>query len=356
MAGGTFYSFSFQLVNGLVAQDAVSVDISANGTAAISAAPMEGDSVGVLRRLPGSVVGDAMPLKIYGYGFPVKSIGQSTTYPGADNTITITLLSNVDLSGQQSSQLNISGLISATAGASPAISDTPILTGRVQSNNTNSSFVLSSSAEQVDGYYTGYTIVVDVDGDDTTANDVYYRAITSYTSSRVVTLNASVDGVVEQVSTYRITSLSTTVFGEPTSWVNSTGLLTLSVSPNQILEAGRLYVFSFVVLNPVYTPQGPIVRVSASGSVAISETVMNRDRNGVPGTEITSLGSSVTTLTQNYIEISSIAASGIQRGRYIRMQSEILLILQVDARVAVRRAQKGSDAQTHDVGEPVFSI
>jgi hypothetical protein len=48
--------------------------------------------------LPDAAPGDAAPMKVYPPRFIESSIGQMTFYPGANNTITLTIMSNIEIS------------------------------------------------------------------------------------------------------------------------------------------------------------------------------------------------------------------------------------------------------------------
>eukprot|EP00961_Rhodomonas_salina_P169763 2287526-Rhodomonas_salina.1 len=56
---------------------------------------------------------DANPLKIHSPAFIVKEIGQSTTWPGAKNTLSVTFATNIEFTAE--STIYISGLVGAMA-------------------------------------------------------------------------------------------------------------------------------------------------------------------------------------------------------------------------------------------------
>ena len=71
---------------------------------------MHADGSALLQRVGFGTVnkGDASPLKVYGPGFLIADIGQSTPYPGAMNTITVTIASSVDLSHKEAAVVTVS--------------------------------------------------------------------------------------------------------------------------------------------------------------------------------------------------------------------------------------------------------
>jgi len=114
------YIFSFMVSNPVNPQNSPPVmiygDDSAGGVRIVSAA-MDKD-LGVPSTVAGCagnacafVVGDAAPLRVYAPMFLISSIGQSMPYPGKNNTISVTLLSNLAL--QPGSSITISNLLGA---------------------------------------------------------------------------------------------------------------------------------------------------------------------------------------------------------------------------------------------------
>jgi hypothetical protein len=74
----------------------------------------------------GSVPGDAFPLKVYGAKFTFLAIAQSSPWPAALNTITLTMVASIDIVYQ--STITISGLTGSSEpvsgswfGAHPAL-------------------------------------------------------------------------------------------------------------------------------------------------------------------------------------------------------------------------------------------
>ena len=90
------YTLSFNVTNQLIGQNSPPISISCNGIL-IEQVVMDADNHTVPPGLPATVVGDAAPLKIYTAAFLLKDIGQSTPFPGVNNTISITLSFNANL-------------------------------------------------------------------------------------------------------------------------------------------------------------------------------------------------------------------------------------------------------------------
>jgi hypothetical protein len=94
----------------------------------------------------------------------MKKIGQSTTFPLARNTITVTLSASVAIGGSQPVAITLSGLrhsnkIDAdTVTNRVLIQDRAVTKGFVSAVTSSSIFTLSSTAEAVDGFYVGYEV------------------------------------------------------------------------------------------------------------------------------------------------------------------------------------------------------
>ena len=91
--------------------------------------------------------------------------------------------------------------------------------------------------------YTGYLFVVDLDGNDDTTGDIMYRSVAVHESWGLISLNATVSGITARVSTYKIKSETAKVLGGGTSWDPGARALKIQVASDQILLAGRLYIF-----------------------------------------------------------------------------------------------------------------
>ena len=128
MAGGVLYVYSFVLTNTESAQSAVSVSVSASGTATIAPVSMTTNAIDHIPGLAASTPGDLLPQKTMAKTFLLKRIGQSTTYPGATNTLTVSLVSTANLAGHDSSSLVIT-FASQGLSMTPALTDVPLQEG-----------------------------------------------------------------------------------------------------------------------------------------------------------------------------------------------------------------------------------
>ena len=106
---GTLHIFAFSLTNPSSSQTAASISIAASGTQAIAAQAMTADTMNATSET-GTVAGDAAPLKVYPATFIVRTIGQRTPYPSAQNVLTVTLASTVLLRGAHDDMILLSGL------------------------------------------------------------------------------------------------------------------------------------------------------------------------------------------------------------------------------------------------------
>jgi hypothetical protein len=122
--------FSFELLNQAAPQAApnVSIKIGPNFVSTPVAMDRDGASIPVDPSSPSEVidagVGDAQPLKIWAIRFMEKKIGQSTPFPGCENTLTVTLSFNcpIDPISCPGTYVRISNLIdNSTASHSSAL-------------------------------------------------------------------------------------------------------------------------------------------------------------------------------------------------------------------------------------------
>ena len=108
-------SFFFLLQNGVAAQAARAVSINVPSSCTLVSLPAQEVEVpDILLPIPGAQLGaaDAAPLKIVASSFVVKSMGQSTNFPGAINTLVVTFAVSAEMSAVQ--KLEVSGLASAS--------------------------------------------------------------------------------------------------------------------------------------------------------------------------------------------------------------------------------------------------
>ena len=119
---GTNFTFSFQVSNPVAAQPCAQVLINVSGisnpagfsfglSGQITAnnllqptlfptsqgVPMDPDTTTILSNVAGAAKGDACAMKIWPAAFVLKSVGQSSPYPCAVNTLSVTISSNVPL-------------------------------------------------------------------------------------------------------------------------------------------------------------------------------------------------------------------------------------------------------------------
>ena len=117
LRAGQSYAVIFQLVNPVSQRDAALVSIGASGSPSVAFALMD------------SLAGLSGPLFVLGAGFSVRRIGQSTPWPGAQNTITMTLASTAQWTSPLTVTLwNISGVIDS--GAIVLTSNPPVFSRR----------------------------------------------------------------------------------------------------------------------------------------------------------------------------------------------------------------------------------
>jgi len=99
LSAGEISVVSFNLKNPVSSRNPASVSISAQSNVADrNIEPLAMDyRLDLLLPIIGAQAGDARPLQINEKMFVIRKIGQSTPFPGAVNTLTVTLAANVDL-------------------------------------------------------------------------------------------------------------------------------------------------------------------------------------------------------------------------------------------------------------------
>jgi len=123
LPAATTLKFSFTLDNPATHQQAPTLSFTIVSTVLMYAGPMEIDRERV-PAIPGAAAGDAVPLKVWSSFMCVKTISQSTPFPGALNTIAVSLSPTGTLTGAQNSKITIDGLLGAqTADGNLAITD-----------------------------------------------------------------------------------------------------------------------------------------------------------------------------------------------------------------------------------------
>ena len=214
--------------------------------------------------------------------FLLKRIGQSTTYPGATNTLTVSLVSTANLAGHDSSSLVIT-FASQGLSMTPALTDVPLQEGVVQATYANDTVSISGSLLDQVPSFVGYLFVVDNDGDEATSDDISSRNVTSHSASGLITLGSAVSGMTAGVSTYKILAGSTTCLDSTNvAWDSGAGTLTIPVKAAQTWIAGRLYVFSIVFQNPLSRRSQTTVTISSSGTATIAAESIFLDSSSIP--------------------------------------------------------------------------
>eukprot|EP00961_Rhodomonas_salina_P186886 2523411-Rhodomonas_salina.1 len=219
----------------------------------------------------GTAFGDSSPLKVDAFGFPIRRAGQATTFPLSENTITVTIMSNVAMHNYDSSDSALGSrfTLSGLTGAS-----TP----------------------------TGFVSISDVAG-----------------------------------------SGADTIFDSTGVWRREAGELVVVVAPNQVMEAGRVFTFSFSIVNGAMSQESPEIQVSARGNVALGYTLQLASSVERDWTKITF------TEDPTYIfETNALLAMG----------SEIMLVSSFLSgnRILVTREKLGTTATNHSRGTTVFVL
>ena len=144
VAAGEILTFSFSLLNPSSPQAAQQITVTWTGTPGFMAKTMAVESARILP-LPGSVAGDATPLKVDAPAFSLKSIRQTTPFPWAMNDIHVTLACNVVLSGDVQTEVTISGILGSSNGQDALVGVFPHLLPLTYSTGSQSIFGANAS-------------------------------------------------------------------------------------------------------------------------------------------------------------------------------------------------------------------
>jgi hypothetical protein len=289
MLAGRKYIFSFTLSNGAVAQASPAVSVHGSGSATFSQA-MDKDTTSVLSAV-GSIPGDAAPMYIRAASFIVRRMGQSTPYPNAANTLTLTFAANVVLSG---------GNIIRISGALPVVT-------------TGLCGILGSA-----GCF--------------------------------VTLGGSAASMLH--ATAEDAATSTLANPSRASWDAIAQTLTMYISASTSVAAQTVHTLSIAVRNPSVPQQAPALAIAyltaASGAIVASNTIQSEA--GAPWST-----STTTTLTGDLtsdaviVLVANAATAGITAGTMIQIDDEIMSVSRVQGTttLAVTRGVSGSIAAAH---------
>jgi len=198
------------------------------------------------------------------------------------------------------------------------IYDEPISVGSFAAISSPASFVLASTAVAEDGYYVGYVITVDWDGDRLTENDRDLRVITGYTAGRNVTLKFPFGQTPSSVSTYSISSRSSDLFGKGAIWSRSKAHLRLRVGGQTC------------------------------------GTTSNECGKGEPGNA--ALMTAID-MVETILVVSDALSGYIVSGSYIEIDEELMRVDNVTGNtLVVERSQKRTEASVHRVGAIVSAV
>lgn len=114
IAPGQALVFAFALANPSQQQDAQVVTVTWTGVGGFRSAIMLADD-GILS-LPGSVQGDAAPLKVHSPSLVLKTIRQTSVFPHGVNLLQVSLAANVELRGDSHTAVTIHGILGSVTG------------------------------------------------------------------------------------------------------------------------------------------------------------------------------------------------------------------------------------------------
>ena len=121
MVAGTAYTFSFELFNDASPQTSNVELVAASPLITVSQSMVQDDSVPSSAEVRNPQVGDLHPMYIRAVSWETKYIRQSTPYPCAQNTITMTLAPTVPIFQRCLAGFTITGLNGATTPTSEAL-------------------------------------------------------------------------------------------------------------------------------------------------------------------------------------------------------------------------------------------
>ena len=368
MVPGRVYVFSFPVVAPINAQaPAPTLQLAAHGAPTPPSAVTD-----TTAPLPwaGATAGGALPLAVVAPAFAVRRIGQRTHFPGAANTLFITLSPTVDLAsppagaGGANSSVTIAGLLGVSS-ATIAVADLrlPAIAGALATPAPNASAVrLPAPAPAVEGYYAGFELVV--------AGET--RRIAAYTADRLAFLNASLAaGAPAAGAAFAVYSLASAALAPTAEWAS--GTITLRVSPGSALRRGAPYGLALAVTNPLAAVAagggGPTVSASGGAVIPAAPLYVDLDTRPVAGATTTledvAAGAPLSRCAcaaaaaccQACARLRVAAAAGIAVGRPLRVEGEAVTVLAVEpagatgaADVFVRRSAAPGASPAHRAG------
>lgn len=290
---GVSYGISFTLQNPIGAQSSPSVSISASGTTSLIEVDMDKDTTTILHVAASQLIaGEAQPLFVQPSKLLSHTAGQSSPYPYAQNTITVTFAANVALDSANLNSLFISGLSGSTTSApSVPLTDTAFLAGAISSVTDASTFALDVTASSVNSIYEGYTFQINAE----------VRVVSAYDGlTRKVTLSAALTTPPSVLDAYSLSARADAIFDNTPTFDQGSGLLS----------------------------------ISADG--------------------LTTLVGAVTDDVATVVTVSDAAGAGIVVGAVVVVGDEAMLVTRVDTNtLTVVRARGGTAAKAHTDGATV---
>eukprot|EP00283_Hemiselmis_rufescens_P000758 CAMPEP_0173470394 /NCGR_PEP_ID=MMETSP1357-20121228/77851_1 /TAXON_ID=77926 /ORGANISM="Hemiselmis rufescens, Strain PCC563" /LENGTH=4076 /DNA_ID=CAMNT_0014438669 /DNA_START=54 /DNA_END=12284 /DNA_ORIENTATION=+ len=241
--------FALPLQNGVEESDCKTVSFEASGRIAQKATFVQTKTGKAIQ--DGEKDGDACALMVYAPGFLVKKITQSTAATGEDNTMTVSLRSNVDLSSVasgQASYITISGL-------------TGTATGDGDLGVTAPAWRFSPKFEGGEGPWvqgTG-TLTLKIDAQGACVPPTVWAAGEFYDGSATQKAPFALGGS-DAVSTSIQTHTGDTTLTDQVTGYKTGGKIGTTM-PSNCIKAGYLYVFTFQVTNPSSEQAAPSVMI-----------------------------------------------------------------------------------------------
>jgi len=122
---GQTLKFTFAVTNSATERFARSMSFIIYSTEMMHAGHVTPDE-DTLLNIPGAIAGDAAPLRVWANAMTIKTIAQSTPFPGDLNTITVFLSPSGYLSGAENSKVTIEGLIGVQTSDSSTLAITDV--------------------------------------------------------------------------------------------------------------------------------------------------------------------------------------------------------------------------------------
>ncbi|EKX51708.1 hypothetical protein GUITHDRAFT_102312 [Guillardia theta CCMP2712] len=146
------------------------------------------------------------------------------------------------------------------------------------------------------------------------------------------------------------------VFDIEARWQQNSGTISLLTRNNSLIEANKLYCFTFNLTNPTLSQNANDVYIVLSNQKISAQGKMETEAFCIPSSGQSQLSAYIPDPVTSILAVMSTAA--FQNGKLIQCDEEIMLVQRIhnDTILQVSRGYGGSNATCHSVGMTVYSI